>query len=162
MAIEIQRMTEADLESVGRIEEACFSSPWSRETFQRALRELSVTCLVVRADSKVVGYAVLRLQGRQLLVANLAVAPAFQGRGVGRTLLRAALGLGIRGGASWALLDVRASNERAIRLYSTSGFEAVGRRRGYYSDPPEDSIVMRRILVPDSPSVADRGESPPA
>jgi [ribosomal protein S18]-alanine N-acetyltransferase len=152
MAVAIQRMTEADLESVGRIEEICFSSPWSPQTFRLALGEPSVSCLVARFEDEVVGYAIVRLHGRQLLVANLAVTPDFQGRGLGRTLLRAVLGLGIRGGASWAVLDVRESNERAIRLYSASGFHAIGKRRGYYSDPPEDSIVMKRVLIPDSPS----------
>jgi ribosomal-protein-alanine N-acetyltransferase len=43
-------------------------------------------------------------------------------------------------------LEVRSSNERALRLYRRSGFEETGRRTGYYSDPVEDAVLMSRRL----------------
>jgi [ribosomal protein S18]-alanine N-acetyltransferase len=41
---------------------------------------------------------------------------------------------------------VRVSNTAAQRLYARRGFQVVGRRRGYYAEPPEDALVLRRLL----------------
>ncbi len=39
-------------------------------------------------------------------------------------------------------LEVRTSNENAMRMYESFGFKVIGRRKGYYTDNGEDAIVM--------------------
>ena len=63
------------------------------------------------------------------------------------TLLRAALSLAKERGAQAAVLEVRASNVAAQRLYASFGFAAAGVRRDYYRDPREDGVVMRAELA---------------
>jgi ribosomal-protein-alanine N-acetyltransferase len=41
-------------------------------------------------------------------------------------------------------LEVRESNTAARALYASLGFQQVGRRADYYTDPTEPAIVMRR------------------
>jgi ribosomal-protein-alanine N-acetyltransferase len=82
-------------------------------------------------------------------IANLAVAPSGWGSGTGRRLLNAALAEALARGAAAVYLEVRDSNDRARRLYHSSGFEEVGRRRRYYRRPVEDAIVLRRTLTQD-------------
>ncbi len=72
------------------------------------------------------------------------VSSSSRGSGLGSALLREWIAWAIARGAKEALLEVRAANEAAIRLYRRSGFVTVGLRRGYYSDPLDDAILMRR------------------
>lgn len=72
----------------------------------------------------------------------LFVAPARRRQGAGRLLLDSVL----RWAAGWSQaemwLEVRASNQQARGLYAAAGFEAVGVRPNYYSEPAEDAVLM--------------------
>ena len=46
-------------------------------------------------------------------------------------------------------LEVRASNDPAIRLYEKLGYARVGLRKGYYEKPREDAVIMQRDLLTD-------------
>jgi len=72
------------------------------------------------------------------------VGPEFQGRGLGRRLLALVLALGARRGAERALLEVRQSNWAAQRLYRSLGFHGVAVRRGYYTHPSEDALILEK------------------
>jgi len=72
----------------------------------------------------------------------VAVAPPFRRRGIGAALLGRVLKEGRALGARTALLEVRASNAAAQALYSRLGFVRVGLRKAYYTDLPEDALVM--------------------
>jgi ribosomal-protein-alanine N-acetyltransferase len=63
----------------------------------------------------------------------------FRRRGLARLLVREIK----KRTASDLLLEVRPSNEAACKLYDSEGFTLIARRRDYYSDPPEDAIVLR-------------------
>ena len=77
---------------------------------------------------------------------NLAVAPEWRRRGLGRFLLRLARDLGARRGAREAWLEVRSGNRPALALYESLGFAEAGRRQGYYSRPREDALLLRASL----------------
>ena len=95
-------------------------------------------------DDNVVGYAGLCIYGPEdAWVQNIAVRRDRQGAGIGRRLLDELLAEAIRRGASQVLLEVRADNATAARLYARRGFEAVGVRRGYYQPSGVDAVVMR-------------------
>ena len=40
-------------------------------------------------------------------------------------------------------LEVRESNEKAINFYKKNNFKQISIRKGYYSDPTEDAIIMK-------------------
>jgi ribosomal-protein-alanine acetyltransferase len=79
-------------------------------------------------------------------VANLAVASAARGQGIGALLVQAVLDRARAMGALDCWLEVRASNAAARGLYRHLGFDDVGLRRRYYARPVEDAILMRRNL----------------
>ena len=79
---------------------------------------------------------------------SLAVTPAMQGRGVGLALLQAVFDWASTQKAESLRLEVRAGNERAMRVYSKAGFLQTGRRAAYYTGPIEDAVVMERTLQP--------------
>ncbi len=83
------------------------------------------------------GFLVWRITGPdEYEVLNLAVAPRYRRRGVARALLAAVICSG-----KW-FLEVRESNTAARRLYASAGFQEIGRRRGYYSNPREDAVQV--------------------
>ena len=71
------------------------------------------------------------------------VSPEARQQGIGRTLVQTVFAWAGELGAEEVWLEVRESNMRALRLYEQCGFTIVGRRPGYYADPPEDAVLMR-------------------
>lgn len=145
--VDVRAAAPRDIERIAAIEAAAFSQPWSRESFA----ELVVTpfarmFVAVHEPDTVVGYAVIYLAADESELANLAVAPSYRGRGVGRRLLRAAMSEAATRGAQSMYLEVRASNFAAQSLYGSAGFVAVGRRQRYYQQPVEDALVLRAPL----------------
>jgi ribosomal-protein-alanine N-acetyltransferase len=141
-------MTEADLDAVMAIEKASFPAPWPREIFQGELRDPQLAHLFVArlaagdCQGRVAGYTCAWLIIDELHITNFAVHPAFRRRHVGQQLLAGVLAQARTRGARQAILEVRASNRAAQRLYGSLGFAPVAVRKHYYTDDREDAIVM--------------------
>jgi ribosomal-protein-alanine N-acetyltransferase len=145
--VTVRPATESDLDDVAAIERAVFNDPWSRRSFVDLVTARNVVFLVAVAEAqKVAAYAVVLVAGVESELANLAVARLVQRQGLGRRLLHEALAAAGQRGCREMFLEVRASNDAAMRLYSSCGFEAVGRRVRYYVRPIEDAVVMKRAL----------------
>jgi ribosomal-protein-alanine N-acetyltransferase len=142
----LTRAHRAHIPEVAAIEQVCFSDPWSEASFRHAVDNPGVFFRVATdgAGGLVVGYVVAWFAGGDGEVANVAVAPAARGRGIGGLLLDAAIAAAAENGAEALYLDVRESNARARSLYDSRGFVEVGRRRRYYRRPWEDAIILRR------------------
>lgn len=148
MTVSIDVARDDDVAAISEIERAAFSDPWSPRSFRDALEHPAVYFGCARSDGgEVQGYVVAWFVADEGEIANLAVAPAAWGGGIGRALLDAALAEATRRGIESVYLEVRDSNVRARRLYQSCGFEEVGRRKGYYRRPVEDAIVLRRTLA---------------
>jgi ribosomal protein S18 acetylase RimI-like enzyme len=80
-------------------------------------------------DGRIVGYTMvrrLRPGSKDWLIANVAVAEGFRGRGIGRALVSACLEYARAFGARRAILQVRADNMPALQLYRSLGFQEMG------------------------------------
>lgn len=104
-------------------------------------------------DGRLLGYAGVDLAGDVADVMTVAVAPFARGRGVGATLLTALHSLARGADARSVMLEVRADNDSALRLYRTRGYEVIRTRRAYYRDPTggpaQDALIMRKELDED-------------
>ncbi|WP_420635294.1 ribosomal protein S18-alanine N-acetyltransferase [Candidatus Palauibacter sp.] len=147
-ALRIRPLVKADLPEVTTIEEACFATPWSEQTFRNLLRRPNA-CLLSALDEneRVVGYAAVWFAGRAGELGDLAVASAARRRGIGTRLVEAVLSEARLRGARQIILDVREGNRSAQSLYRGHGFDIVGRRPRYYAGPTEDALIMRRLLI---------------
>jgi len=137
---------EHDLDGVLEVEAESFSNPWTREMYAWELRNRSVChILVVRTDEcRVAGFCAFWLVFDEIHINNLALRPRFRAQGIGTALLERVLVEARQLGARRATLEVRASNERARRLYERLGFYVAGVRRHYYTDPVEDALILWR------------------
>ena len=148
MSVSIAVVTPHDLTAIAEIERVAFSDPWSEKSFRDALAHPAIYFAAARSDDDaVLGYVVAWFVADEGEIANLAVAPAGWGSGIGRVLLDAALAEAKQRRIESVYLEVRDSNVRARRLYQSRGFEEVGRRAKYYRRPVEDAIVLRRTLT---------------
>ena len=145
--IEIVPLSRDNLPDVVRVEARSFSHPWSREIFDRELKNKWSTGYVAYlpgADGRrwAAGYVVAWLVVGEVHILNLAVDPAARRQGVGRALMVHVLRSFQSKGATKETLEVRRSNAGAQALYESLGFVRAGVRRGYYSDNGEDAFVM--------------------
>lgn len=138
----IRKMTEADLDQVLAIENETFSDPWSEDDFRNSLLDDKNDYLVVDIDGKIAGYCGFWGVLEEGDIFNVAVKKEYRRQHIGETMLKALLEKGISRGITSFTLEVRCSNEPAIRLYETLGFTSAGIRKDFYSKPREDAVIM--------------------
>ena len=145
----IRRMKEEDLTAVRAIEVLSFTNPWSDSTFLGEIQNTPVSfpmVVVQKPADKVVGYVIYWHIREDVQVNNLAVHPDLRGQGIGEALMRHVIEKVRKNGATFMTLEVRLSNAAAVRLYQKLGFEILGTRKNYYTNPEEDAYLMGLVL----------------
>jgi len=135
-------MTEADLSEVFAIEQETFSDPWSEGDFLSALNEANNGYLIAETEGKVVGYCGYWGIVGEGYIYNVALKKEFRRQQVGQLMLKTLLEQSLKQGIASFTLEVRCSNEAAIHLYESLGFERAGLRKNFYSKPKEDAVIM--------------------
>jgi ribosomal-protein-alanine N-acetyltransferase len=146
LEVNLAAMREEHVEEVFWIERLSFRTPWPRFSFRRELQNDLAFYLVALKEKKVIGYAGMWLILDEAHITNLAVHPDYQRMGVGRLLVTELIFRAAFLGAKRMTLEVRPSNKAALGLYTSLGFDQVGRRKGYYEDTKEDALIMWKAL----------------
>ncbi len=151
-----------DIDEIAALENRAYPSPWRRNVLLSEINGEAFSYFFVARFSNqqdtsrtIIGYHIFWVVAGEAHILNIAVAPEFQGQGLGRALLQFGLDFARDIGAARALLEVRVSNTRAQRLYQRLGFRRIGVRKQYYSDNHEDAYAMKlefgtRISCPPS------------
>ena len=174
--IRIRKMTESDLDIVAAIESENFSTPWSRRDFARYLEDPQALFLTaeymteeIKAEpsegpsmtaqtpgtalasgiprTAAAGYIGCLFAADEGDITNVSVSSSCRKKGIGRALVSELKHLARQRGCRNIYLEVRASNEAAIRLYETQEFIPIGTRKRYYTKPVEDALLMRTELT---------------
>ena len=142
--ISIIPMTAAHTAQVAGLEQICFSDPWPEAAVASELDNPLSYWLVALDGETVVGYVGSQTVLGEADIMNVAVSPAFRRRGIAAELLER-LKNDLKSEGVYSLtLEVRASNDAAIALYGLLGYVQVGRRPGYYHNPKEDALILRK------------------
>lgn len=146
--IDIRRMTESDIATVAVLEAEIFSDAWPLASFQEAIDDPIALNLVAwpKGEPVICAYLCAQIVFDEIHIHNVAVAPDYRRKGIGRELLEYAEAAGRRKGADCALLEVRVDNEPALAMYAHLGYRRIGRRRRYYRKPVCDALVLLKIL----------------
>lgn len=141
-----RRMTPADVPQVAEIERRSFKDPWPADFFQRCMVS-GCDCWVLEAGSEIQAYAILQADQYAAHLLNICVSPKRRRRGLGKLLLEFLINQ-LRDISPFMVLEVRASNQGAIKMYEGLGFQQIGVRKNYYRDPQarEDALVFARRL----------------
>ena len=149
-SIALEHMSEHDLLEVVEIEVISNLSPWGWDAYHLELQNGPLSLMLVARLSihnqaghrSIVGFIVARQMAGEIHVNNVAVRPEYRRHGIGESLLRAVLAWGRDRESAQAVLEVRAGNIAAQKLYQACGFAVIGRRRRYYKAPVEDALLM--------------------
>ena len=142
--MEIRKMPAREVPQVAELEKLCFAMPWSEKSVAGELDNPLALWLVAMDGESLAGYVGSQTVMDETDMMNLAVAPQFRRQGVGEALVNALTASLKELGSRCLTLEVRASNEAARALYGKLGFTEIGRRRGYYRDPREDALILRK------------------
>jgi ribosomal-protein-alanine N-acetyltransferase len=150
-SLHVKPMRPEDLDRVLDIEQRSYSEPWTRDMFIDELFEKWFSHTVVLRlwpSTNLVGYSCFWILETELHLLNLAIDPAWRGRGFGNRLLQWILAGGKKERASNVYLEVRLSNHGAIRLYEKNGFQRFSQRKNYYNNPQEDALILKYSYIP--------------
>lgn len=144
----VSEMTWDDLEQVMVIENENFSVPWTETGFFTFLMRQDALFLVAKDETteEVVGYCGIVMAADEGDITNVSVKKELQGQGIGTLLVKELEQRVQELGIYNIFLEVRQSNTPALALYEKQGFERMGIRKNYYTDPIEDAITMCRKL----------------
>lgn len=137
-------MSDSHVSAIANLEKLCFHDPWSVNSITSELKN-PLSCWVVAIDGdRLAGYV-----GSQSVLGwadmmNLAVHPDYRGKGIGTNLVNVLIENLIKSQITCLTLEVRKSNAAAISLYEKLGFSQVGCRSGYYRNPREDALILRK------------------
>ena len=127
---------------------ACFPKPWSAADLAELMTTTGAVVLAIPKEEGVAGFILIRVVEDEAEILTLAVHPRARRGGLGRHLVEAAVETAGAVGAKTLWLEVGAGNLAALALYAATGFEAAGRRKGYYkrAGGAEDALILRRVL----------------
>jgi len=145
---QLRLMTEADIQSVMAIEKSAYPFPWTEGNLRDCLKSNYYAC-VLEDGGNMIGYALMSMAAGEAHVLNICIHPDQQGKGLGRALMHSLEQTARTHKVEMLLLEVRASNKRAINLYESMGFNELGCRENYYPSHKgrEDALVLAQQLV---------------
>ena len=142
----LRQATLSDIPQLAAIEQACFAQPWSEKAFKESMDGDNALFLCAEIGGVIAAYIGLYLSFDEAEVTNIATLPAYRRKGLARALLQKTEAELTLRGVTALHLDVRVSNEAAKALYEAMGFGIDGIRRGFYSQPREDAVLMTKLL----------------
>lgn len=143
-SVKITSATADDTESIAEIEKSSFSTPWSENAIRESMNA-GTEFYVAYFKNKIVGYMGLSKIAGEGYVTNVAVLPEYRRLGIGNKILDFVIS-NSKDELEFISLEVRASNNPAISLYKKFGFENVGLRKRFYTNPVEDAIIMTKYF----------------
>ena len=141
----IQPPETADIQQLLAIEQAVSPGPWTESMFAEELDNEKAFFYTAREAETVLGFGGFWNLAGTGHIANIAVHPEFQRRGVARRILFCMLDAMRQQNIEEAVLEVRAGNAPAIQLYEQSGFRQQGCRKGYYRNGDDALIYALKL-----------------
>ncbi len=141
----IRKITSLDIKSIVDIENQCFRQTWSEKNIKDAIENERNILLCAIKSGKLCGYLFADFVLDEVNINRLATKPDSRNSGVAESLL-CELEEYVGNFAECIMLEVRKGNVAARNLYEKNGFKTVGVRKGFYSAPFEDAILMTKFL----------------
>jgi ribosomal-protein-alanine N-acetyltransferase len=147
----IRTTTLGDLTALVQIETSSFdksSFAMSRQNFIYHINKKALL-FVYEIDDVLAGYILIfaRKNSSKARIYSVAVKESFRGQGIATALFEKAISYAKEEGKNLITLEVRADNEKAIKLYEKFGFATQKRLKNYYPDDM-DALSMQLTVNP--------------
>lgn len=149
MSYQITHARRGHVRGIHAIEVECFSEPWTEETIISQLNSENHVFLVALDGDAVVGYVGMMNVLDEGYISNVAVTSAYRRQRIADALIDELMARAAELELVFVTLEVRESNEPAKALYAKHGFKEVGLRKGYYTKPKENAVLMTAYLKGD-------------
>ncbi len=138
----LRDMTQDDAPYLAQMEQDIFTDPWSESAYRELFQYSYYIKVVAETNDRIAGCACMTMLGGEGDIDRVMVDAGLRGQGIGSALVQRLLQSGRERGAEEFTLEVRKSNQAAIRLYEKNGFVSEGVRPGFYGKPKEDALIM--------------------
>ncbi|MCD7731733.1 MAG: ribosomal protein S18-alanine N-acetyltransferase [Oscillospiraceae bacterium] len=142
---EIRNAEKTDLPRFAEIEAECIPTPWSIRAFESEFAAKGAIFLAADSGNGICAFLTASSVLDEVNINNVAVTVPFRRKGFGEALMNA-LEERVSSFAAAINLEVRESNVPAILLYEKLGYEQVGVRKGFYSNPTENALLMTKRI----------------
>lgn len=140
--IEIRLMQKDDIPQIAQLEKETFSLPWNQKALEESFLKETYLFIAASFQKQVIGYIGMYIVLEEGNITNIIVSKKYRRNKIAARMLTDLFLEAKKRGVSRITLEVRKSNEGAIRLYENAGFNQTGVRRNYYEKPEEDAIIM--------------------
>lgn len=141
---DITKMTLDDLNNIKDNLISDFDDFWNYSVFKSELESDSSHYLVVKDNSRIIGFAGIKVTVPDCDIMNIVVKKDFRNQGIGSLLLKELINLSKSLNVKNLFLEVNERNTPAILLYNKFGFKKISTRKNYYKD--NNAIVMKLDL----------------
>lgn len=144
MTIQILELLDEDIDAILPLENALYHKPWQKKDYLYELKEnpFAYYLKMIDADTlEIMGYIGFWIKFEQAEITKVSIAKKYQGYKLSKLLMSDAERRIRLAGCENITLEVRVSNEVAINLYKSSGFNIVATRKKYYENG-EDAYLM--------------------
>lgn len=134
-----------------KLENKIFTDPWTKKMIKGEFNnKLAVILGIINTKTKeLVGYSFLFSIYDEIHLNNIALKKDSRNKGLGKKMMDYIIKYGCENYFTRITLEVRESNTEALNLYYKYGFELISRRKGYYSSPKEDALILMKNLKKD-------------
>ena len=132
------------ISAIANIEKESFSHPWSEQSILDSFENNCNCFYIAETECEISGYIGVSVMADEGYILNVAVLPKYRGQGIGKALVNTVLDYAQNNNLAFVTLEVRVSNTPAINLYTSLGFEKVGERKNYYSNPTENALLLTK------------------
>ena len=145
MDIIVRSITCDDIDNIIEIEKLCFADIWSKKNIEDSLSNPRDILLCVEYGGNFAGYIFADFVLDEVNINRIAINPRLRKIGLASCLLRY-LEQKVSDFAVQIMLEVRKSNLQAQNLYLKNGYNKVGERKRFYTNPVEDAVLMKKFL----------------
>ncbi len=141
----IRELNESEIPLIAQIEEKCFSNPWSEDSVRSSFLNKANRFYIAEKDGEIIAYIGLSVSVDEGYILNIATLPEHRRQGAANALINYIINM-YSDKLRFITLEVRPSNTAAVKLYEGFGFEKVGERKNYYSNPTENAVLLTLFM----------------
>ncbi len=138
-------MNPKHIKQIYNIERASFKRPYSLSHLEFLARVCPETFLLALIDNCPVGYVVAFMAEGEARIISIAIDLRWRRRGIGESLMLEIMDRAEKLGAKKIYLEVKESNNPALRLYEKLGFKKVDKIKDYYGERESALVLFKKL-----------------